>query len=59
MGVSGNPGPSVANLPNIAGVIGSSDAQPGVIATSNAHVGVYGFSRNSHGVWRVRHDSNL
>jgi hypothetical protein len=34
------------NLPTIAGVFGTSDAQAGVIGTSNSSVGVLGFSNN-------------
>jgi hypothetical protein len=52
LGVSGDYGPIVPNpsLPNVAGVIGSSYAQPGMIGTSKAHFGVYGFSNDSVGV---------
>jgi hypothetical protein len=51
--ISGAQGPPIPNpsLPSIAGVIGSSDAQPGVIGTSRAQVGVYGFSSTSVGVF--------
>ena len=52
-GVSGVAGPIVPNpaLPHMAGVIGSSGAQPGVIGTSKAQFGVYGFSHDSIGVF--------
>jgi len=52
-GVSGVAGPIVPNaaLPHMAGVIGSSGAQPGVIGTSKAQFGVYGFSNDSAGVF--------
>jgi hypothetical protein len=52
-GVSGVAGPLVPNpeLPHMAGVIGSSGAQPGVIGTSKAQFGVYGFSHDSIGVF--------
>src|SRR5262245_22468595 len=52
-GVSGVAGPIVPNaaLPHMAGVIGSSSAQPGVIGTSKAQFGVYGFSNDSAGVF--------
>src|SRR5439155_20973743 len=58
LAISGSQGPSIPNpnLPSIAGVIGSSDAQPGVIGTSRAQVGVYGFS--SAGVGLVGHSTN-
>jgi hypothetical protein len=52
-GISGVAGPIVPNpaLPHIAGVIGSSGAQPGVIGTSKAQFGVYGFSNDAVGVF--------
>ena len=43
-------GPTVPNVPNIAGVIGSSDTGFGVIGTSNTTTGVVGFSNNGIGV---------
>jgi hypothetical protein len=45
-GISGTQGPPVANpnVPNAAGVFGSSANRPGVIGTSNTQVGVVGFS---------------
>ncbi|HEX4554906.1 MAG TPA: hypothetical protein VH249_13015 [Xanthobacteraceae bacterium] len=51
-GISGTPGPPVANpnVPNAAGVFGSSASRPGVIGTSNTQVGVVGFS-NAVGVF--------
>jgi hypothetical protein len=51
-GISGTNGPTIPNpnLPNIAGVIGSSDGLPGVVGTSRVQVGVYGFSSNTVGV---------
>jgi hypothetical protein len=51
-GISGTQGPLVANpdVPNAAGVFGSSADRPGVIGTSNTQVGVVGFS-NSVGVF--------
>jgi hypothetical protein len=46
-GRSGDAGPKpVGDLPTIAGVLGSSDAQAGVIGTSNRTAGVLGFSNN-------------
>jgi hypothetical protein len=43
-------GPTVPNVTNTAGVIGSSDTGFGVIGTSNTTTGVVGFSNNSIGV---------
>jgi len=46
-GVSAGLGPNPGhNLPTIAGVLGTSDAQAGVIGTSNRTAGVLGFSNN-------------
>jgi hypothetical protein len=46
-GTSGVPGPNPpTNLPTIAGVFGTSEAQAGVIGTSNSTAGVLGFSNN-------------
>jgi hypothetical protein len=52
VGFSGTqgPAPQLPNLPNIAGVKGTSDQSPGVIGTSNAAIGVYGFSSNNAGI---------
>jgi hypothetical protein len=52
LGISGAAGPSIPipNLPNIAGVLGTSSERPGVIGTSNALMGVYGFSTANAGV---------
>jgi hypothetical protein len=51
-GISNTQGPPVANpnVPNAAGVFGSSGSRPGVIGTSNTAVGVVGFS-NSVGIF--------
>jgi hypothetical protein len=58
VGISGAAGPIIPNpdLPDSAGVKGSSDTQPGVIGTSRAQAGVYGFSKEGDGV--VGHSSN-
>src|SRR5262249_58035733 len=46
-GISGTQGPTpTGNLPNNAGVLGSSNTQVGVIGTSNTTAGVFGFSNN-------------
>jgi hypothetical protein len=51
-GISNTQGPPVANpnVPNAAGVFGSSASRPGVIGTSNTAVGVVGFS-NAVGIF--------
>ena len=51
-GISNTGGPPVANpnVPNAAGVFGSSANRPGVIGTSNTAVGVVGFS-NTVGIF--------
>jgi hypothetical protein len=48
VGQSGLPGPPIPNpnLPEIAGMFGTSDTQAGVIGTSNRTAGVLGFSNN-------------
>jgi len=49
-GVSGSPGPTGATVPDVAGVVGTSDQNRGVIGKSNLAQGVYGFSRDNAGV---------
>ena len=51
MGISRTVGPTGANIPKVAGVIGTSDAQPGVVGVSRAGAGVFGFSANDVGVF--------
>jgi hypothetical protein len=46
IGVSGTFEPTIPNFANVAGVLGTSDAQNGVIGTSNKGAGVFGFSNN-------------
>jgi hypothetical protein len=48
-GIAAAAGPPVPNNSNIAGVVGTSDAQHGVIGTSNSGVGIIGFSNNVAG----------
>jgi hypothetical protein len=47
-GRSGDFGPTVPAIGNIAGVVGTSDEQPGVIGTSNFSPAVVGFSTRSY-----------
>jgi hypothetical protein len=49
-GISGTQGPPVSNVPNVAGVVGTSSDLTGVIGTSNASLGVFGFSTNNIGI---------
>jgi len=51
LGTLGAGGPVVPNVPNAAGVYGSSDVGFGVIGTSNMSTGVVGFSTNGVGVF--------
>ena len=48
--ISGTAGPTAPNFANVAGVVGSSDAQPGVLGTSKSFAGVFGFSSQGIGV---------
>ena len=50
-GISGTQGPVFPDLPAIAGVVGSSDEQPGLMGISNENVGLFGISKNNVGVF--------
>jgi hypothetical protein len=58
-GISGTQGPQVPDIATIAGVVGTSNAQPGVIGTSDGNIGVLGFSNNVGVVGRTTNPNSF